>query len=62
MIRTKKALVTLAIAGIAALGTAGTALATSGHAGSDRGASAQLKDTTPQALPFDEALPVPVPN
>ncbi|MES4901100.1 MULTISPECIES: hypothetical protein [unclassified Streptomyces] len=61
MIRTKKALITLAIAGVAALGTAAPALALSGHEGPARGASTQTKDT-PEATPLDEVFPAPLPN
>lgn len=62
MIRTKKALVTLAIAGAAALGTAGSALAASSHEGPARSAATQIKDTGPVASPLDESLPLPLPN
>ncbi|MEU9791853.1 hypothetical protein AB0E27_14715 [Streptomyces sparsogenes] len=62
MIGTKKALVTLAIAGAAALGTAAPALALSDHEDSARSASAHIKDTAPEATPLDEVLPAPLPN
>ncbi|MEU5612500.1 hypothetical protein ACI2L4_01530 [Streptomyces sparsogenes] len=62
MTRTKKALVTLAIAGAAAFGTAGSALAVSGHDAPAATTSTQARDTLPQATPLDEALPAPLPN
>ncbi|MEU1786028.1 hypothetical protein ABZ553_09155 [Streptomyces sparsogenes] len=62
MTRTKKALVTLAIAGAAAFGTAGSTLAASGHDAPAATTPAQAQDTLPQATPLDEALPAPLPN
>lgn len=62
MMHTKKALVTLAIAGAAALGATGSALAASSHEGPARSATTHAKNIVTVASPLDESLPAPMPN